>query len=288
MIKYELFIKHGESFVLPPVADGVTIEWERTGQPGKLTFEVVKTAALSFEEGDECRFSVNGTPVFFGFVFDKSRTGSAPEKIKVVVYDQLYYFKNKTCFDYDGSRTLTEVIKMLAEDFGLKTGVLEDSTYKIAERTEENKSLFDIVSYPFEETLKATGQMYVLYDDAGKLTLTGIANMKLDHVINERTVGDFDYSTSISNNTYNTILLLRDGQAPVFLSDYESVKKWGVLQYCEKVSDENANLQSMASALLKTYNTKGRNLSAKKALGDIRVRGGTLLPFILSLGDINV
>ena len=92
----------------------------------------------------------------------------------------------------------------------------------------------------------------------------------------------------VFNGTYNTILLLRDGQAPVFLSDYESVKKWGVLQYCEKVSDENANLQSMASALLKTYNTKGRNLSAKKALGDIRVRGGTLLPVILSLGDINV
>lgn len=90
-MSYELLIQHGSNIMYPPTVEGVTIEWERKGQPGKLTFEVVKTPGLSFQEGDPCRFSVDGTPVFYGFVFEKSRKGNNPNVIKCVVYDQLYY-----------------------------------------------------------------------------------------------------------------------------------------------------------------------------------------------------
>lgn len=92
-MSYELLIQHGSNIMYPPTVEGVTIEWERKGQPGKLTFEVVKTPGLSFQEGDPCRFSVDGTPVFYGFVFEKSRKGNNPNVIKCVVYDQLYYHR---------------------------------------------------------------------------------------------------------------------------------------------------------------------------------------------------
>ncbi len=72
---YELFIQHGSTLMFPPIVDGVTIEWQRKGQPGKLTFECIKTDGLDFAEGDACRFSVDGTPMFYGFVFEKSRSG---------------------------------------------------------------------------------------------------------------------------------------------------------------------------------------------------------------------
>ena len=85
-MSYELLIQHGSNIMYPPTVEGVTIEWERKGQPGKLTFEVVKTPGLSFQEGDPCRFSVDGTPVFYGFVFEKSRKGNNPNVIKCVVY----------------------------------------------------------------------------------------------------------------------------------------------------------------------------------------------------------
>ena len=51
-MSYELLIQHGSNIMYPPTVEGVTIEWERKGQPGKLTFEVVKTPGLSFQEGD--------------------------------------------------------------------------------------------------------------------------------------------------------------------------------------------------------------------------------------------
>lgn len=284
---YELFIQHGNTLMLPPIVDGVTVEWQRKGQPGKLTFECIKTDNLSFSEGDACRFSVNGTPLFYGFVFEKSRTGNDNKKIKVTVYDQLYYLNNKDYFQYE-NKTATEVVRMLADDFGLNLGTLENTSYKIASRTEDNKSLFDIIQTALDETLKATTELYVLYDKAGKLTLSNISSMKLGLVINDDTAGDYDYKSSIASNTYNKIRLFREGSDPVTVKDASTIKQWGVLQYAEKVNDDSTNLNNMAASLLKLYNTKTRTLSVKNVLGDTRVRAGTMLVVILGLGDMNL
>lgn len=290
-MSYELIIQHGKTVMYPPTVDGVTVEWERYGQPGKLSFEVVKTDGLSFEEGDACRFSVDGTHFFYGFVFEKSRSGSKPETIKVTVYDQLYYLKNKDTYVYS-NKTATEVVKMIAEDFGLNLGTLDDTGYKIATRTEENASLFDIIQNALDETTKAKTEMYVLYDKAGKLMLTNIGNMKVGIVINEETAGDYDYKSTITENTYNRIKLIYEdkdaGKRQVFIAqDSSNINKWGVLQYYEKLNDAT-NAKTMADALLKLHNTKTRTLKIKDALGDIRVRAGTMLVFILGLGDINL
>ena len=288
---YELLIQHGKTLYYPPVVDGVAIEWERQGQPGKLSFSVVKTENLSFEEGDPCRFSVDGKPLFYGFVFEKARSGSNPKNIKVTVYDQLYYLKNKDTYVYS-NKTATEVVKMIAEDFGLRLGTLDNTGYKIESRTEENATLFDIIQNALDATTKAKTEMYVLYDQAGKLMLTNIGNMKLGLVINEDTAGDYDYKSSITQNTYNRIkLALEDsdaGKRLIYISqDSANINKWGVLQYYEKLNDA-ANAKAMADALLKLYNTKTRTLSIKNALGDVRVRAGTMLVVMLGLGDINL
>lgn len=288
---YELLIQHGKTLYYPPVVDGVTIEWERRGQPGKLSFSVVRTENLSFEEGDPCRFSVDGKPLFYGFVFEKARSGSNPKNIKVTVYDQLYYLKNKDTYVYS-NKTATEVVKMIAEDFGLRLGTLADTGYKIESRTEENATLFDIIQNALDATTKAKTEMYVLYDQAGKLMLSNIGNMKLGLVINEETAGDYDYKSSITQNTYNRIkLALEDsdaGKRLIYISqDSTNINKWGVLQYYEKLNDAT-NAKTMADALLKLYNTKTRTLSIKNALGDVRVRAGTMLVVMLGLGDINL
>ena len=290
-MSYELLIQHNNTIMYPPVVEGVDIEWERKGQPGKLTFEVVKTDGLSFQEGDPCRFSVDGAPMFYGFVFEKSRKGSNPNVIKVTVYDQLYYLKNKDTYVY-ANKTATEVIKMIAEDFQLNVGDLESTGFIIESRVEDNQTLFDIIQTALDETLKATTQMYVLFDDAGKLTLRNIANMKLGMLIDEDTAGDYDYKSSIASQTYNKIKLLYEntdtGTRELYIAqDGSHINQWGVLQYFEKL-DSATNAKSMADALLNLYNTKTRTLKLQDVLGDPRVRAGTLLVVMLGLGDINV
>ena len=276
--------------MLPPVVESVSIEWERQGQPGKLTADIVKTPGLSFQEGDPCRFSVDGTPIFYGFVFEKARKGSMDQVITITVYDQLYYLKNKDTYVYS-NKTAAAVIRMIAEDFQLNVGALADTGYTIASRVEDNKTLFDIIQTALDETLKATSQMYVLYDDVGKLTLKNIGDMKLGLLVDNETAGDFDYKTSIASQTYDKVKLSYEnkdtGKREIFIAqDGSSINQWGVLQYYEKI-DSTANAKAMADALLSLYNTKTRTLKLKDVLGDVRVRAGTMLVVMLGLGDMN-
>lgn len=277
--------------MLPPVVESVSIEWERQGQPGKLTADIVKTPGLSFQEGDPCRFSVDGTPIFYGFVFEKARKGSMDQVITITVYDQLYYLKNKDTYVYS-NKTAAAVIRMIAEDFQLNVGALADTGYTIASRVEDNRTLFDIIQTALDETLKATSQMYVLYDDVGKLTLKNIGDMKLGLLVDNETAGDFDYKTSIASQTYDKVKLSYEnkdtGKREIFIAqDGSSINQWGVLQYYEKINS-TANAKAMADALLSLYNTKTRTLKLKDVLGDVRVRAGTMLVVILGLGDMNL
>lgn len=288
---YELLIQHNGTIMIPPVAEGVAIEWERQGQPGKLTFDVVKTDSLDFQEGDPCRFSVDGSPLFYGFVFKKSRKGSTPKVISVTVYDQLYYFKNKDTYVY-ANKTAADVIRMIAEDFQLNVGSLEDTGYTIGSRVEDNQTLFDIAQNALDETLKATGKMYVLYDEVGKLTLKSLGSMKLNMLIDDETAGDFTYESSIAEQTHDKVKLLYEntdtGTREIYIAqDSSNINQWGVLQYFEKI-DDTTNAKAMADAILDLYNTKTRSLKLTDVLGDTRVRAGTLLVVMLGLGDINV
>ncbi len=284
-------IQHGNNIMLPAVVEDVAIEWERQGQPGKMTFEVVKTDGLSFQEGDPCRFSVDGTPIFYGFVFEKSRKGSNPKIIKVTAYDQLYYLKNKDTYVY-ANKTATELVRMIAEDFQLRLGSLVDTGYKIASRVEDDQTLFDIIQNALDETLKATGQMYVLYDDVGKLALKPLGELKLNMLVDDETAGDYDYKSSIASQTYNKVKLSYEnkdtGTREIYIAqDSSHINQWGVLQYYEKL-DNSTNAKAMADALLDLYNTKTRTLKLQDVLGDIRVRAGSMLVVMLGLGDLNV
>lgn len=201
------------------------------------------------------------------------------------------YLKNKDTYVYT-NKTASEVIKMVAEDFQLNVGELEDTGYKIASRVEDNQTLFDIIQNALDETLKATGQMYVLYDNVGKLTLKSLGNMKLNMLVDEDTAGDYDYKSSIATQTYDKIKLSYEnketGKREIYIAqDGSHINQWGVLQYYEKL-DSKANAKAMADALLDLYNTKTRTLKLQDVLGDIRVRAGTLLVVMLGLGDINV
>lgn len=296
-LKYQLLIQHGAVLSAPPIVDGVSVEWERSGQPGKLTFSCVKTAALSFEEGDAVLFSVNGSPFFKGFVFTKARTGQEKEIINVTCYDQLYYFKNKDTYVIE-NKTASAVLQMVCADFGLKTGVIEPTGYVIKSQVEDNTALFDIVENSLDTTKKSTGKNFTLFDKAGKVTLLGDTAMTINYLINKDSIGDFDYSTTI-DGVYNRVKISQEKSdsgsdktiknRKVFIAqDAVNMKKWGVLQYTEKLNNDDKDGQAKAQSILKQNSKKKRSLSVKYVLGDTRVRAGCLVPCMLGLGDMNL
>ncbi|MGL5715051.1 MAG: XkdQ/YqbQ family protein [Paraclostridium sp.] len=283
----EIIIANGNDLYEPIVEDGITFETIRKGSPGKLSLSIIKDDVINFEEGNAIRVKYKGVNVFYGFIFSKKR--NKENIIQVTAYDQLRYLKNKDTYVYE-NKTASEVIKMIAKDFKLEVGQIDDTKYKIPTRIEEDRTLFDMILGPLDDTVENTKEMYIFYDDFGKLTLKHVNSLKLDTLIDGDTIEDFDYSSSIDGNTYNQIKLSKEnkdtGKRDIYITkDSSNINKWGILQYFESV-DENVNAKEKADALLKLYNQKVKSLDVKEALGDIRVRGGCLVPTVLNLGDM--
>ena len=209
MSNMKLIIQHGNSQFSPPIEDGVEIEWERRGSPGKLTFTTLKVhkTDMSFQEGDPVCFYYKNIPVFFGYVFTKKR--EREHHIKVTCYDQIRYLKNKFTYVFE-KKTASQITSALCKDFQLVTGAFDNTKYIIPAIVEENKSALDIILSVLDETLVNTGEMYVLYDDFGKLQLKNAANMVSSTLICKDTGENFDYSSSIDDETYNNIVLYYD------------------------------------------------------------------------------
>jgi hypothetical protein len=255
---------------------------------------VVKDDIISFSEGAAVRLKVDGKAVFFGFVFSKKR--DKDQIITVTAYDQLRYLNNKDTYVYE-NKTASQFIKMIAADFALNVGTIEDTGFVIASRVEDNTSLFDMIENALDLTLTNSKEMFVLYDDFGKLTLKNISSMYVGEsgaylMIDEETGENFEYTSSIDSDTYNKIKLTYDndetGKREVYIAqDSSHMNAWGILQYFDTLSD-GENGQSKADALLQLYNKKTRNLKITNALGDTRVRAGSMVVINLNLGDMSL
>lgn len=294
-MKFELYVTNPNGELLQPILKE-SVEWhtERRGTPGKLTFDVIKDNALNFQEGAAVRFTVDGKNLFFGFVFTKKR--DKENIITVTAYDQLRYLKNKDSIIYE-NKTASQFLQMVANDYNLQCGDIANTGYVIASRIEDNQTLFDMVDNALDLTLTNNKEMFILYDDFGKITLKNISDMKVGAngaylMIDDTTGENFEYTSSIDSDTYNKIKLTYEnedtGKREVYIAqDSSNMNKWGILQYYDTLS-EGENGQAKADALLKLYNSKTRKLKITNAFGDVRVRAGCMIVVNLNLGDIAV
>lgn len=291
MGKYKLLIGTGktEGFV-PSVQEDATLSLHRRSTPGRLSFSMLKNTAPAFEEGAPVHLKIDGVPVFMGYVFTMEATKD--HFLTVTAYDQIRYLKNKQFYKYT-NKTATQFIQMVADDFHLKTGVLDDTGYVIGRRRDDS-SLLDQIETALDLTLANAKKMFVLYDDFGKLTLKNIANMKIPNfLVYDGNTEDFKYTSSIDKQTYNKIVLMyndseKGARTPCVASDEANMDKWGVLQYFDESLTATENGKAKAEALLKLYNRKTKNLKLQGVVGNPNVRPGCLIPTLLDLGDVKL
>lgn len=286
-MELELLIQNGSTIYYPVVEGKIKLTWERKNTPGKLEFTVVKDGVINFQEGNPVKLTVDGTPMFYGFVFKKRRDNGPT--ISVTAYDQLRYLKNKDTITAEGLKA-SDLLKRIATDFRLNLGAVEDTGFTIEIVDEQNQTLFDMMQNALSETLLNTKQLFVLYDDCGKLALKNINAMRVPLLIDPETAENFDYTSSIDDQTYNKIKLIynneKTGKRELYVAqDGDKMNLWGVLQYFEELQGATG-AAAKADALLKLYDQKTRNLTIKNAFGDVRVRGGCAIMVSLNLGDI--
>ena len=285
----QIFITHEGVMYSPPVLDGITWTTQRKGTPSSLKFSVLDA---NYSEGDPVQLVVDGNGVFHGWIFAQSCTKSG--EISITAYDQLRYLKNKDTYVYENKKA-SEFIQMLANDFNLQCGTIEATGYTIPSRVEENTTLFDMIQNALDLELTNTRELFVLYDDFGKLMLRNISGMRVGILLTQETAQDYSYSTSIDKDTYNKVKLARENKTTGMLDTYimqsgESMNRWGVLQYYEKLSgDTDGSEVNRANVLLELYNQPSRSLSIDKAFGDIRCRAGALVAVRLdAAGDVSL
>lgn len=291
---FELLIEHDKKLYQPPVVDGVKWTTERKSTPSKLTFTILYDGVVNFTEGDAVRLRVNNQNVFFGWIFTLKR--SKENQISITCYDQLRYLKNKDTYVFN-DKTATQIITMIANDFNLQCGELSQTSHINKSIVESNSTLFDMIENALTRELLGTGQLYVLYDDFGKITLKNVSEMKVGSdgyylMIDETGAENYTYQSTIDSNTYDKIKLIyensKTGIRDVYIAqDGSHINEWGVLQYFDTLKD-GENGASKVEQLLKLYNQKSKSLKIDNAFGDVRVRGGSMIIVKLNLGDITV
>jgi hypothetical protein len=286
---YEILIQNGSTVYSPAIKDGVEFLTERKGVPSKLTFTCLADDTLQIEEGNVVSFREDGTERFYGYIFTISRDKS--EEISVTAYDKLRYFKNKATYVYENKKA-SDVLRMIASDYTITLGTVEDTYYTIPSMVEDTQELFDIMQNALDEELKNSGILFVLYDDCGSICLQNFENMLVQILIDEETGQNFDYKSTIDSDTYNQIKLTYDnedtGKREVYIAkDSSTISKWGLLEYCDTLQ-EGENGVSKADALLKLYNAKSKSLKVTGCAGDSRVRAGCCVVVRLDLGDLKL
>lgn len=288
----EILIHHGKEIQSPPLEGDITWETERKGSPAKLTVSIPKTTGLNFQEGEIIQFKVKNKLIFTGVVFTKSRNRDG--LIKVTAYDYLRYFKNKHTGVYE-DKTADAILKGLLDKYELPytSDGIEGTSYVISSLTEDDQTLFDIVQDALDLTLTSTKNLYTLFcDPNGNVCLKNTANLKTNIIITDTTAENFDYSSSIDENTYNKIYLYYDNdetnkREEYISQDSSNIKKWGLLKYTESIST-NVNASDKANKLLSLYNQKTRKLKVSGAFGDVSCKAGASVIVKLGLGDIDV
>lgn len=289
--RFNVVLKGRSTFAKPLILSGARITEPRQGTPSTFDFEMIDDGNTPISLGDQVRFQIDGENIWYGFVFKMEHTKN--KTFKVTCYDQLRYLKFKDTYVYQ-DMTYAALLKAIAKDRGLITGTIEETEYKIPGRIEENKEYWEILAEASKLTSAYTGNIFVLYDKAGKICLQSIQNMKADgYIITKRMGEDVEYTESIDDQTYNRIKVdVTDKESnkvtPVVVESQDSMNRWGALQYYATSTEPITQVKDKAQKLLKMFNKSTRTIKFKKLFGDPRIRGGSLIPVILNLRGIEI
>lgn len=287
----EIIVQDSKSGIVYDISELVThIKWETSliNQPGKLTFSYLEDEKISINEGSSLSFKVDGKGVFFGYIFKRGK--KKDEKIPVTAYDQMRYLKNKDTYVLS-NLTASQIFTTLCNDFKLSANVKDASSYIVSPRVHDNKTLFEIIQHAIDETLINTGNWYMIKDNFGKLEFVSINSLKTDVFIGDKSLLiDFDYESSIDDDTYNQVKLIKENKETkkreiYIVKDSGTIKQWGLLQYFEKM-DEKANpaqIKARADMILKLKNRTTKKLRLE-CLGDLKVSAGSGV--VLGISDL--
>lgn len=252
-----------------------------------LEASVVKAGDLSFDEGAPVKLLCDGAEVFSGRVFTKSRT--RPEIINIRAYDELRYLQNRDCCSFV-SATPGNMLRQIAGMLDLPLGDVADCGYRFTAKVYDNRRYLDMLADVLADVLRVKSKHYYVLAENGKLCLRDCREMMVNVVMSLPNFCGYSYLTTLDDGYANRVKVIYEDKRKSLRQEYmaenrEDIKRFGVLQYVSKNASANRQTKAQADQLLRDLNHRGEQLSVRGALGDVRVRGGSMVRVNLNLGD---
>ena len=276
---------------LADITDKVTLTSSFNNGASTLKFEFA-FEPININMGDTVRFVVDGTTMFFGYIFDISTNGKT---IKITAYDQLVYLANKNSYILKSqplTQSINDISYLYSDGVRVRLGSIDNTEVNLKAKNVDDKTGLDIINELIDENRILNGYWYALYDENGALNLTDVVNMRLPLVIGDDSLcTSYDFNASIKKDTYNYVKSAKDdkttGTRNIYVvEDSDSIKKWGKLVFYNKINSDlnEQQIKQQSKMILELKNRVTKELTVE-ALGDVRVRGGSGLKIeIASIG----
>lgn len=286
----------GKKYDISELVKSVSYEDKLNDGCSKLEFSYINDG-LDITNGSTVWFNYNDTDIFKGIVFKHESTSK--KEITVTAYDQLRYAKANDYF-YIKGYTLTSLVNKMCSHFNFTKGTIKDTGYVLKTQVFDGNSWLDDVYSGISETLMGIGKMYCVRDEYGKITLRNVEDLQLDLMLGDKSLCyDYSHSKSIDDSFYNQILILAQEKVKsgtsndvktiaqfVGAKDDSSIKKYGMMQYYEKMQETTiSQAKEKAKVLLKLHDQEAETLNLE-CLGDTRIRAG--VSFLVKIADLNI
>lgn len=270
--------KKGNLYDISELVTEASWKTSRIGKPGSFDFTMIQDSNYMINNGDIVTAKYDGKPLFYGYVFTVGR--DEEETLKIKAYDQIRYLAASDTYVFKNV-TAAAILKRIVNDFGLKWGNIVDTKHVIPSLVEDTQKLIDIIDKALAITTVNTGNIFVMYDDFGRIALKNAKDMVLTISLGDDSLmTGFSFEKSIDTDTYNKIKLVQDnkksGKRDVHIAqDSANIAKWGLLQYYQKVDEKmnNAQIKQLLTQLTTQKNRETKTLKLD-ALGDPSIRAG--------------
>lgn len=246
------------------IADFIeSITWEgESKRPNRsLTIDFKNTVdgrnkAFAISNGEAVQCFIDNRKIFVGVVFSADIDVSG--NMTVSCFDRNYYtMKSKTTRQFKNKKA-SDIVKLLANDFSIPIGTIEDTGFVIPKLILRNNSLFEMMEKAISLTFKQTGKRFFFGNEDGKLTLRQHKNNVTPWILAAGSnLTSASYSLSIEDTkTQVQVVGGKDNKFTHTAKSVSSQKLYGVMQHYEEIDEDatKSQVKQRAETLLKDLN----------------------------------
>lgn len=281
------------------VTEQCQLTFELEGNAGSMELSYLPKQRVDLEKGDVVTLKVDGTTMFYGWIFKKDI--SAYGSVKLKIYDIKRYLAYKDV-DITGNETVDQFFTRICTVMNVKHQVVHTSSFIIPTKIHDGETYNNMLQYALDQTFIGTDgqQRFCVRANGDTLELVDCKQQLTDVLIGDKCLmTDFQFSSDIED-TYTIFKVQREVASEsdkkkkkesgltetqkVLLrttkvaKHEENLKKWGSLQYYEKKdskwTDAQLNDYLKHVAVVKSRETKSLKISA---LGNVKCIPGNII-----------